>query len=202
MRTFAYPARIEADEGGRLLVTFPDFPDAATDGADLTEALAEAADVLSTALIERLDREEAIPAASEVTAAMVRVAPDATTAAKTALYLAFKAAGISGRELGRRLGIDAKEARRLLAPREVTKLPRIEQALAALGQHLEIVVYDAPREEAKPATKRAARQVRKVREVMLTRNPKAAPRVRARTTSPRSATIGKSGSRGNRPAKA
>src|SRR5207247_107091 len=127
------------------------------------EALAEASDVLSTALIERIERHEDIPEPSGVAKDLVRVSPDATTAAKTALYLAFRAAPISGRDLGRKLGIDAKEARRLLAPREVTKLPRIERALAALGQQLEISVRETSKEAPhttakKPRVERAKRQ--------------------------------------------
>ena len=45
-----FPARLEPDEEGRLVVHFPDLPEALTDGADEAEALAEAADYLSEAL--------------------------------------------------------------------------------------------------------------------------------------------------------
>jgi hypothetical protein len=41
---FEYPARVEQDSAGFYLVTFPDFPEAATDGRSLSEALAEATD--------------------------------------------------------------------------------------------------------------------------------------------------------------
>ena len=43
---FSYPADIERDEGGRYVVTFPDFGWGATDGATLEEARAEAGDLL------------------------------------------------------------------------------------------------------------------------------------------------------------
>jgi hypothetical protein len=33
-----FPARLEPDEGGRLVVHFPDLPEALTDGADVAEA--------------------------------------------------------------------------------------------------------------------------------------------------------------------
>jgi len=40
------------DEGGRLLVLSTDLPDVLTDGADLTEALVEAADCLSESWLD------------------------------------------------------------------------------------------------------------------------------------------------------
>jgi hypothetical protein len=40
---FSYPARLDPEDG-RLVVHFPDLPEALTDGADKVEALREAAD--------------------------------------------------------------------------------------------------------------------------------------------------------------
>ncbi len=44
--TYDYPARIERDEDGRYVITFPDFGWGATDGATQEEALTEARDLL------------------------------------------------------------------------------------------------------------------------------------------------------------
>ena len=57
-------------------------------------------------------------------------------AAKASLYLTMREQGVSRSELARRLAIDEKEVRRMLDPLHATKLPRIEQALAALGCRL------------------------------------------------------------------
>ena len=51
-----YPVRLEADEIGRLVVHFPDLPEALTDGGDVDEALAEASDCLAEALAGRIHR--------------------------------------------------------------------------------------------------------------------------------------------------
>lgn len=139
-RTFAYWARIQPDEAGRLLVTFPDLPEALTDGATQEEALAEAADALGTALAGRIADGADIPAPSGTKRGMVRIAPNATIAAKVALYLAMREESVSVAELARRMGVDHKEARRIVSPREATKLPRLEEALAAVGQEVELVV--------------------------------------------------------------
>ena len=41
-------------------------------------------------------------------------------------------------ELARRLNVDVREVRRMLNPHHGTKLPSMEQALAALGKHVEL----------------------------------------------------------------
>ncbi len=50
---FAYPATLTRDAARRFLVRFPDIPEALTDGATEEEALREAADALSEALMRR-----------------------------------------------------------------------------------------------------------------------------------------------------
>ena len=46
----AYPVRLETDDHGAVLVSFPDIPEALTEGATEQEALAEAQDCLIAAL--------------------------------------------------------------------------------------------------------------------------------------------------------
>ena len=48
MFTFAYPATFRRDEAARVMVDFPDFPPAHTDGADAAEAMEEAIDILGS----------------------------------------------------------------------------------------------------------------------------------------------------------
>jgi DNA-binding phage protein len=67
----------------------------------------------------------------------------ARMSAKAALYIAVRETGISKSELARRLGVDEKEIRRMLSPRHQTKLPRIEQALSALGYQLSVSLLKA-----------------------------------------------------------
>ncbi len=133
---FAYPVAIELDEAGFYLVTFPDFPEIATDGRSEAEALHEAADALEEAIAGRINRGDNIPHPSQTKRGQTIVPVPAQMAIKAALYLAVKEAGIRNTELARRLGADEKEVRRLLDPHHKSKLPRIEAALEALGMNL------------------------------------------------------------------
>ena len=135
-----YPVVLKRDRDGRYLVTFPDFPEAVTDGEDLDEALAEAVDCLEEAIAGRMNRNEEIPAPSrpKKTHNLVSLTPELV--AKVGLYLAWKERQISKSALARLVGIQEKEVRRLLDPHYSSKLPSIERALNALGKTIVVDV--------------------------------------------------------------
>ena len=137
---FTYPARLKKDKAGFYLVTFPDFPEAATDGETMEESLHNAADALEEAIAGRINRGDTVPRPGPVKTRQRRVPVPAQIAVKAALYMAVKDAGIKNTELARRLGADEKEVRRLLDPHHRSKLPRLEAALGALGKKLVIGV--------------------------------------------------------------
>ncbi len=133
LEAFEYPATLARDSAGRILVTFPDLPEALTDGADEAEALLEAADCLGVAIAGRLSDGRPVPAPSRPTAGQRLVAPRPETALKIALRLAMTEAGISISGLARALDLDEKEARRMIDYAHATKLPRLTEALRVLG---------------------------------------------------------------------
>lgn len=137
---FAYPASVKRDEEGFYLVTFTDFPECSTDGETREEALHEAADALDEAIAGRINRGDLIPRPSRPKSRQTVIPVPAQMAAKAALYMAVKEAGIRNTELAKRLGADEKEIRRLLDPHHRSKLPRLEAALEALGKKLVIGV--------------------------------------------------------------
>ncbi len=143
MFKFTYPAKIEKDEAGFFLVTFPDIHFAATDGKTMAEALEEARDCLEEAIAVSIDDNLDFPFPSPLRKGRHAISLTARMSAKAALYIAVCETGISKSELARRLGVDEKEIRRMLSPRHQTKLPRIEQALSALGYQLTVSLQKA-----------------------------------------------------------
>lgn len=141
MKTYAYPAVFEPGDNPRIVVvTFPDLPEAITEGAGEVEARTMASDALGLTLLTYLREGRPLPQASE---GPVMVMPDPDVTAKVAVIEAFREAGISRSELARRLGRDEKEARRILDPMHPTKLPMLSAALAVLGRRLVIGIDEA-----------------------------------------------------------
>ena len=141
---YTFPARLEPDETGRLVVHFPDLPEALTDGADIAEALAEAVDCLSEALAGRINHGEEIPLPSRPRRGQHLVSPDATIALKAALYSILRTRNMTVADLARRLDIDDRQAARLVDPRAASRLASLEAALSALGYKVAIELHEKP----------------------------------------------------------
>jgi antitoxin HicB len=141
---YGFLARLQPDEEGRLVVHFPDLPEALTDGADEAEALAEAGDCLSEALAGRINRGEDIPPPSRSRRGQHWVAPEPTIALKAALYSALRTRRMTVADLARRLDIDARKAARLIDPRAASRLNDLEVALSALGYAIAIELHEKP----------------------------------------------------------
>ncbi len=141
MRTFVYFARFEPGERRGIVVTFPDVPEAITEGRDEADAYAQAEEALGLALLTYPARGLPLPTAKRHRGAgLVPVAVEAEVAAKLAVIEAVRTSGISKSEFARRIGKDEKEARRILDPKHPTKLTTLIAALRELGQRLVIGV--------------------------------------------------------------
>jgi antitoxin HicB len=143
MRTFVYGARFEPGDEGGIVVSFPDVPEAITQGEDEADAAKQAQESLGLALLTYPRRGLAAPDAKTRVRGLVRIAVAPEVAAKIAVLEAFAKSGISKSELARRLRKDEKEVRRILDPRHATKLATLTEALRELGQQLVIGVQAA-----------------------------------------------------------
>lgn len=139
---YAYPASIENAEG-TVIIRFPDFPEAITEGPDRAAALREAVDLLDTAILFRLKDRGPLPPPSALRRGSRLVAASPSVAAKAAFIQAFAEARLSQAELAETLGVGATEVRRMLDPDHVTKIDRLNEGLAALGQRLVVAVMAA-----------------------------------------------------------
>lgn len=139
MRTFVYFARFEPGEDHGVVVSFPDVPEAITQGDDEADAYVQAEEALGLALLTYPARGLPLPRAkTRRGAGLVPVAVEAEVAAKLAVIEAVRTSGISKSEFARRIGKDEKEARRILDPKHPTKLTTLSAALRKLGQRLVI----------------------------------------------------------------
>lgn len=143
MLTFRFFAQFEPGDEGGIVVSFPDVPEAITQGDDMADARAQAQEALGLALLTYPRRGLPLPVATTQGKGLEPVAVEAETAAKLALLERFRASGISKSELARRLGKDEKAVRRLLDPMHPTKLAPLVEALAALGGQLVISMEEA-----------------------------------------------------------
>jgi antitoxin HicB len=142
-RAYVYAAEFERGARRGIVVSFPDVPEAITQGEDMADARAMAEEALGLALLSYPARglSPPRPRARDKRLVEIAVAPD--IAAKLAALEAFAAAGISKSELARRLGKDEKEVRRILDPKHATKLPALTAVLRALGKRLVVGVTEA-----------------------------------------------------------
>ena len=144
MRSFAYPATLTPDrEVGGFTVTFPDLPEAITQGESRLDALKQAADCLDEAIAGRIRRGDEIPLASKTKAIQTLVSVPPLMAAKAALYLAMREAKMSNVKLAKQLGCDEKDVRRMLDPRHNSRINALQAALAALGKKIVVAVENA-----------------------------------------------------------
>jgi antitoxin HicB len=143
MKAYAYRALFEpGDRRGNIVVTFPDVPEAITQGRGDADARVMAEEALGLVLLTYLENDRPLPRARAKGRNLVTITVAPDVAAKLAVLEAFTAAGISKSELARRIGKNEKEVRRILDPRHPTKLPALTAALRALGKRLVVGVVE------------------------------------------------------------
>ncbi len=141
MHKFIFPAKFKHDkEEGGFIISFKDIPEAITEAETIEDGFIEATDCLEEAIAGRIDDGLDIPKPSQPRRSEHLISVPAHTAIKAALYLAMVEKEVNKSELARRLNVDVREVRRMLNPHHGTKLPAMEQALEALGKHIELHV--------------------------------------------------------------
>ena len=131
-----------AEEGG-WVITFPDVPEATTQGDTVASCIKEASDALEEAIIGRINTGEDIPVPSPVKNRQYCIPVPVQAAFKAAFCEEIKSQGLSKVELATWLGIDEKEVSRLLDPHHLSRLPRIAEILGFVGKHIVVGVEDA-----------------------------------------------------------
>ena len=135
-----YPADLTAQEEGGFVVTFPDIPEAITQGEGREDALFHAQDALETALEFYFEALRTVPDPSLIQPGQGYVELPASVAAKVLLLNEMIRQRVRPAELARRLKTTPQEVNRLTNLRHATKIDGIAAAMKALGKTLEIRV--------------------------------------------------------------
>ncbi|MEK7403643.1 MAG: type II toxin-antitoxin system HicB family antitoxin [Acidobacteriota bacterium] len=143
MFSLSYPAAFRRDKDRRLVVSFPDIPEAHTDGKDTREAIEEAIDCVGSVIAFRIAERQAIPAPSRLKRGQRLVPVPLWIAGKLALHLAMRERGVSNSELARRLKVRETVVRRMLDPDHETRSEKLQAALEAMGKRIVMAVEDA-----------------------------------------------------------
>ena len=133
-----YRTVLDVKPEGGFVMTFPDVPEAITQGEDEQEALLYADDALETALSFYIDARKPLPTASKAKRGQRTVRPSALEGAKPGVYQAMTEQGIKKAELARRLGWHMPQVDRLFDLRHASRLDQIEAAARVLGRVHEI----------------------------------------------------------------
>jgi antitoxin HicB len=131
----AYPVELTPD-GKFLMVTFPDIPEANSQGDSVEDALKMAADALETALDFYFDAGRPVPPPSKPKRGQHLVELRASVAAKVLLLNEMLRQKVRPVELARRIGTTKQEVNRLTNLKHATKIDRIDAALRVLGKRL------------------------------------------------------------------
>src|ERR1700730_13095969 len=139
-----YPVKLTSEDG-RILVSFPDFPDVHTFGDDEPEALTRAVDALETMLMAMIEDKEEIP---EPKLKPIHrhgrfITLPVLTEAKIGLYREMRSSGIGKAGLARRLHCHLPQIDRLLDLGHASRLDQLEQAFIALGKRPAVSIEDA-----------------------------------------------------------
>ncbi|MEI6214995.1 MAG: type II toxin-antitoxin system HicB family antitoxin [Desulfuromonadales bacterium] len=130
-----YPAIFDpADEGG-YTISFPDFPEAISEGDSLEEANYNAIEVLDLTLKSRMEDNETIPLPHfESGVNVYMVAPDVNIQA--ALLVKLNRGEKKFSDLARTLGTSWPAVSRLEDPKHWPSLRQLDKLAAALGKRL------------------------------------------------------------------
>ncbi|HLH04967.1 MAG TPA: type II toxin-antitoxin system HicB family antitoxin [Bryobacteraceae bacterium] len=138
-KSLVYPAVFSPEKKG-YSISFPDFPEANSQGDDDEDAFRMAVDCLNAVLEYRMEEKAEIPAPSPVRKGQRAIPVSLDLAPKLALYQLMHDQKISNVKLARKLRISEVVVRRMLDPNHQSKPEQYTRALAALDAAVQVSV--------------------------------------------------------------
>lgn len=133
-----YPVTLEPVEEGGYFVSFPDIPEALTQGDTREEALEMALDALITAFEFYFEDNEKIPLPGPVGLDYVDV--PLSVASKVLMLNAFLDSKLTQIELANRMGVKKQEVTRIFDLRHSTKIDTVGKVASAIGHQLTLSI--------------------------------------------------------------
>jgi antitoxin HicB len=130
-----YPVNLRKD-GKFILVTFPDIPEAITQGNNRVHALEMAKEALELAMDFYFEDRRPVPSPSKPKRGQAVVELPPSVVAKVLLLNEMLRQKVRPAELARRMGTTPQEVNRLTNIRHTTRIDRVDTALRALGKSL------------------------------------------------------------------
>ncbi|MDE0679749.1 MAG: type II toxin-antitoxin system HicB family antitoxin [Gammaproteobacteria bacterium] len=133
MNRFAFPITLETQQNGWILVSYPDVPEALTEGETKQEALEEAQDCLICALGGYIAKGWPIPVPSAAESDAIAELPEDVTL-KLSLYTQMLQRNISPAMLAKRVGRTEAWVGQLLDLDELASPTQLGEAINALSE--------------------------------------------------------------------
>lgn len=135
----AYPVKLTRDrKHGGFVVSFPDVPEALTQGETVEEALQMAQDALETALDFYFDEQRIVPKPSPSRRGQHVIQLPISIAAKVLLLNEMVRQRVRPADLARKLHTTPQAVNRLVNIRHASKIDGIANAMKVLGKDLEL----------------------------------------------------------------
>ncbi|RAX01416.1 MULTISPECIES: type II toxin-antitoxin system HicB family antitoxin [unclassified Photorhabdus] len=135
-----YLVTLEPVEEGGYFVSFPDIPEALTQGDTREEALEMALDALITAFEFYFEDSEKIPLPSPVGRDDDYVDVPLSVASKVLMLNAFLDSKLTQIELASRMGVKKQEVTRIFDLRHSTKIDTVGKVALAIGHQLTLSI--------------------------------------------------------------
>lgn len=135
----AYPIDLIQDTGG-YVVTFPDIPEAMTQGDTLEEALEMAKDVLLSAMDFYFEDKRPVPMPSKAKKGQQTVTLPASVWVKVLLLNEVCTQNLRPIDIARRMGTRPQDVNRILDLHYTTKIDTMAAALRAIGKELTLSI--------------------------------------------------------------
>ena len=137
-----WPVKLQRQDDGSILLTFPDIPEALTEADTEAGALMQGQDCLIAALGGYIGDRRAVPWPAPARGRVIIALP-ALVAAKIALYDAMRVEQVGNTALAGRLDRSEGAVRRLVDLDHRSHIGQIETALRALGRRLTVATQAA-----------------------------------------------------------